>query len=138
MKIEVVLSCDNENIYENYSYTDGLNNININNSLNVNGSSSNNIVDIQKLNENLVKKINYFYKIYIRYIKKSYALANLSTIIDAIQQDIDLYKNRKDPFALTTSNLSENIYDDLDTKTFLIIDFFLRQLRIFLYFLMQY
>lgn len=120
---------DNNNINNyNSSLTGGINsnnnNININNSLNVNGSSSNNIVDIQKLNENLVKKINYFYKIYIRYIKKSYALANLSTIIDAIQQDIDLYKNRKDPFALTTSNLSENIYDDLDTKTFLIIDFF--------------
>ena len=95
---------------------------NVSNASNPNSGNSN--VDVNKVNELLLKKVNYFYKTYIRYLKKAYSLTDMTKIFDIINQDVTQYKNRADPFALTITNISDKFYDDLDTKTFLIIDFF--------------
>ena len=95
---------------------------NVSNASNPNSGNSN--VDVNKVNELLLKKVNYFYKTYIRYLKKAYSLTDMTKIFDIINQDVTQYKNRADPFAFTITNISDKFYDDLDTKTFLIIDFF--------------
>ena len=89
-----------------------------------NTNSGNSNVDVNKVNELLLKKVNYFYKTYIRYLKKAYSLTDMTKIFEIINQDVAQYKNRADPFAFTIANISDKFYDDLDTKTFLIIDFF--------------
>ena len=89
-----------------------------------NPNSGNSNVDVNKVNELLLKKVNYFYKTYIRYLKKAYSLTDMTKIFEIINQDVAQYKNRADPFAFTIANISDKFYDDLDTKTFLIIDFF--------------
>jgi len=81
-------------------------------------------IDINKLNENLFKKINFFYKTYIRYLRKAYNITDLSNIFEIIKTDIDNFKNRADPFALTRENLNYKCYDNIDIKTMLIINFF--------------
>ena len=80
--------------------------------------------DINKLNELLIKKINFFYKTYVRYLKKAYSVPDMNTILDIINQDVTQYRTKSDPFAFTPSNMSDKFFDDLDTKTYLIVEFF--------------
>ena len=80
--------------------------------------------EINKLNGILFKKINFFYKTYIRYLRRIYNMTDLSNIFEIIKTDIDNFKNRADPFSLTKDNLNDKCYNDLDIKTMLIVNFF--------------
>ena len=80
--------------------------------------------EINKLNGILFKKINFFYKTYIRYLRRVYNMTDLSNIFEIIKTDIDNFKNRADPFSLTKDNLNDKCYNDLDIKTMLIVNFF--------------
>ena len=80
-----------------------------------------------QLNEELLKKINYFYKIYIRYLKKIYNVTESSKLLDMIKEDTDIYNSTKyenDFYSFTKFNLSNKYYDDCDIKTELIVKLF--------------
>ena len=110
----------NNNLNLNNEQKNALNNIN-NIPKEKNAFSQN---EINKLNEILFKKINFFYKTYIRYLRRLYNMSDLSNIFEIIKTDIENFKNRSDPFALTKDNLNDKCYNDLDIKTMLIINFF--------------
>ena len=80
-----------------------------------------------QLNEELLKKINYFYKIYIRYLKKIYNITDSTKLLDMIKEDTEVYKSTKyenDFYSFTKFNLSNKYYDDCDIKTELIVKLF--------------
>ena len=80
-----------------------------------------------QLNEELLKKINYFYKIYIRYLKKIYNVTDSTKLLDMIKEDTDIYNSTKyenDFYSFTKFNLSNKYYDDCDIKTELIVKLF--------------
>ena len=80
-----------------------------------------------QLNEELLKKINYFYKIYIRYLKKIYNVTESSKLLDMIKEDTEIYNSTKyenDFYSFTKFNLSNKYYDDCDIKTELIVKLF--------------
>lgn len=81
-----------------------------------------------KLQEMLLKKINYFYKTYIRYLKRIYELNDNNKIYEIIQKDVMDFKQRINRFNLDAANLEEKEYEDLDLKNSMIIEFF-RNLR---------
>lgn len=80
--------------------------------------------EFSKLQEMLLKKINYFYKTYIRYLKRVYELTDNNRIYEIIRKDILEFKQKTDRFSLTTGNLEEKDYEDLDLKNSMIIEFF--------------
>ena len=80
-----------------------------------------------QLNEELLKKINYFYKIYIRYLKKIYNITDSTKLLDMIKEDTEIYNSTKyenDFYSFTKFNLSNKYYDDCDIKTELIVKLF--------------
>ena len=80
-----------------------------------------------QLNEELLKKINYFYKIYIRYLKKIYNITDSAKLLDMIKEDTEVYNSTKyenDFYSFTKFNLSNKYYDDCDIKTELIVKLF--------------
>ena len=79
-----------------------------------------------QLNEELLKKLNYFYKIYIRYLKKIYNITESSKLLEMIKNDIEIYNNStsNDFYSFTKANLSSKYYDDCDIKTELIVKLF--------------
>ena len=80
-----------------------------------------------QLNEELLKKINYFYKIYIRYLKKIYNITDSTKLLDIIKEDTEVYNSTKyenDFYSFTKFNLSNKYYDDCDIKTELIVKLF--------------
>ena len=80
-----------------------------------------------QLNEELLKKINYFYKIYIRYLKKIYNITDSTKLLDMIKEDTEVYNSTKyenDFYSFTKFNLSNKYYDDCDIKTKLIVKLF--------------
>ena len=80
-----------------------------------------------QLNEELLKKINYFYKIYIRYLKKIYNITDSTKLLDMIKEDTEVYNSTKyenDFYSFTKFNLSNKYYDDCDIKTELIVKLF--------------
>ena len=80
-----------------------------------------------QLNETLLKKLNYFYKVYVRYLRKIYNITELSKSLDMIKNDIEIYNNNKyenDYYSFTKQNLSNKYYDDCDIKTELIVKLF--------------
>ena len=83
--------------------------------------------NLMQLNEELLKKMNYFYKIYIRYLKKIYNVTESSKLLDMIKEDIEIYNSTKyenDFYSFTKFNLSNKYYDDCDIKTELIVKLF--------------
>ncbi len=71
----------------------------------------------------LLKKINYFYKIYIRQLKKNYP--EINNINDLIKIDIEEYqKNKSKKFNLDYENLSKKDDYEMNIETLLIMDFF--------------
>ena len=80
-----------------------------------------------QLNETLLKKLNYFYKVYVRYLRKVYNITESSKSLDMIKNDIEIYNNNKfqnDFYSFTKQNLSNKFYDDCDIKTELIVKLF--------------
>ena len=80
-----------------------------------------------QLNEELLKKLNYFYKIYIRYLKKIYNVTENAKLLEMIKNDTEIYNNTKyenDFYSFTKFNLSNKYYDDCDIKTELIVKLF--------------
>ena len=83
--------------------------------------------NLMQLNEELLKKINYFYKIYIRYLKKIYNITDSTKLLDMIKEDTEIYNSTKyenDFYSFTKFNLSNKYYDDCDIKTELIVKLF--------------
>ena len=83
--------------------------------------------NLMQLNEELLKKMNYFYKIYIRYLKKIYNVTESSKLLDMIKEDTEIYNSTKyenDFYSFTKFNLSNKYYDDCDIKTELIVKLF--------------
>jgi hypothetical protein len=81
--------------------------------------------EFSKLQEMLLKKINYFYKTYIRYLKRFYNENDNNKIYDLIQKDIaEGTTNMANKFSFSGANLGQKVYDDLDLKNLMIIDFF--------------
>ena len=83
--------------------------------------------NLLQLNEELLKKLNYFYKIYIRYLKKIYNVSDSSKLIEIIKTDSKDYLNSKyenDFYSFTKYNLSSKYYADCDIKTELIVKLF--------------
>ena len=113
---------NNNNNVINLSNNNNINNNNLNNNNNKEKNFSQEEID--KLNEILIKKINYFYKIYIQFIKKYYEITDINKIYEAIQNDIYNFKNRLDPFSISLENMNEKFYDDIEIKPQLIINFF--------------
>jgi hypothetical protein len=80
-----------------------------------------------QLNEELLKKMNYFYKIYIRYLKKIYNITDSTKLLDMIKEDTEIYNSTKyenDFYSFTKFNLSNKYYEDCDIKTELIVKLF--------------
>lgn len=80
--------------------------------------------EFSKLQEMLLKKINYFYKTYIRYLKRINELTDNNKIYEIIKKDVNEFNQKTDRFNLTSMNLEEKDYDDLDLKNSMIIEFF--------------
>lgn len=80
--------------------------------------------EYSKLQDMLLKKVNYFHKTYIRYLKRLYGETDNSKIYDLIKNDIVASESMGDRFKLTSDNLSEKVYNDADLKTLMIVDFF--------------
>ncbi len=118
------------------------NNTNTENNINGSNEKNNSIHNTQKdkennnifnednlvqLNETLLKKLNYFYKVYVRYLRKIYNITESSKSLEMIKNDIDIYNNTKytnDFYSFTKQNLSNKFYDDCDIKTELIVKLF--------------
>ena len=81
--------------------------------------------EYSKLNDMLLKKINYFYKTYIRFLKKLNGVSDNTGILDLIEKDVEDYKESSlEKYKLTASNLGEKYYEDLDLKNIMIVEFF--------------
>ena len=79
--------------------------------------------EFDKLQEMLLKKINYFYKIYIRQLKKNFP--DLNSINDLLIKDIDEYKKNKiTQYNLDYDNLSKRDDYEMNIETLLIMGFF--------------
>ena len=79
--------------------------------------------EFDKLQEMLVKKISYFYKIYIRQLKKNYP--DFNNINDLLKTDIEEYNKKKlTQYNLDYNNLSKNDDYEMNIETLLIMDFF--------------
>ena len=110
------------------------NNSNEKNSANNNHNSqkenNNNVFNqdnLIQLNEILLKKLNYFYKVYVRYLKKIYNITESSESLKMIKNDVEIYNNNKysnDYYSFTKQNLSNKYYEDCDIKTELIVKLF--------------
>ena len=110
------------------------NNSNEKNSTNNNHNSqkenNNNVFNqdnLIQLNEILLKKLNYFYKVYVRYLKKIYNITESSESLKMIKNDVEIYNNNKysnDYYSFTKQNLSNKYYEDCDIKTELIVKLF--------------
>lgn len=80
-----------------------------------------------QLNETLLKKLNYFYKVYVRYLRKLYNITESSKSLEMIKNDVEIYNQNKyenDYYAFTKQNLSNKFFDDIDIKTELIVKLF--------------
>jgi len=80
--------------------------------------------EFSKLQEMLLKKINYFYKTYIRYLKRIYELTDNNKIYEIIKKDVTEFNQKTEKYNLTSGNLDEKDYDDLDLKNSMIVEFF--------------
>ena len=80
--------------------------------------------EFAKLQEMLLKKINYFYKTYIRHLKRNYGINNNYEIFDVIKKDVLEFRQKVNRFTLNSNNLEEKEYDDMDLKNSLIIELF--------------
>ena len=81
--------------------------------------------DFSKLHEMLLQKINYFYKTYIRHIKKIQNVLDNTKVFEYIRQDVEEFiKNEKEKYSFSSKNLSDKNYSDLDLKNLMIINFF--------------
>jgi hypothetical protein len=82
--------------------------------------------EICKFNEMLVKKILFFYKTYIRHLKKINNENDNTKIFELINKDIEDYKQKsiREKYDLTVSNLSDNIFEESDIKLLMIVEFF--------------
>jgi hypothetical protein len=79
--------------------------------------------EFDKLQDMLLKKINYFYKIYIRQLKKNFP--EINNLNDLIKIDIEEYqKNKSTKFNLDYENLSKKDDYEMNIETLLIMDFF--------------
>ena len=112
---------------------------NINNSNEKNNSNNNhnsqkekennnvfNEENLIQLNETLLKKLNYFYKVYVRYLKRINNITEASNL-EMIKKDVEIYNNTKytnDFYSFTKENLSNKYYDYCDIKTELIVKLF--------------
>ena len=112
---------------------------NINNSNEKNNSNNNhnsqkekennnvfNEENLIQLNETLLKKLNYFYKVYVRYLKRINNITEASSL-EMIKKDVEIYNNTKytnDFYSFTKENLSNKYYDYCDIKTELIVKLF--------------
>ena len=71
----------------------------------------------------LIKKIEYFYKIYIRQLKRQYP--EINNLNDLIQIDLTESKaNNEIKFNLNTENLENKVLWDVDFKILIILEFF--------------
>ena len=71
----------------------------------------------------LLKKLNYFYKIYLRHIKKLYPdITNMNELVAEDIKDYHTYKDTK--FNLDVENLSRKIDYEMNIENLLILDFF--------------
>jgi hypothetical protein len=78
-----------------------------------------------KLHEMLLKKINYFYKTYLRYLKKLNGVTDNSRILDLIKKDIEEYKETNlEKYKLSATNLGDKQYEELDLKNLMVVEFF--------------
>jgi hypothetical protein len=82
--------------------------------------------EISKFQEMILKKIHFFYKTYIRHLKKINNINDNSRVYELIKKDVEEYniKKDKDRYALNTENLSDNQFEDMDIKNLMIVDFF--------------
>lgn len=83
--------------------------------------------EYSKLQEMLLQKINYFYKQYIRYLKRMNSISDNSKVYEFIKKDIEDFENSggfDERNNLTCGNLSEKCYDEMDMKNLMIVDFF--------------
>ncbi len=82
--------------------------------------------ELAKFNEMLFKKILFFYKTYIRHLKKLNNEIDNTKIFELINKDIDSYREKsiRQKYDLTASNLSENIFEESDIKLLIIVEFF--------------
>ena len=103
------------------------NNIHSNQKEKENNNNVFNEENLMQLNETLLKKLNYFYKVYVRYLRRIYNITETSKSLDMIKNDIEIYNNNKysnDFYSFTKQNLSNKYYDDCDIKTELIVKLF--------------
>lgn len=82
--------------------------------------------ELAKFQEMLLKKIHYFYKTYIRHVKKINGVTDNSRVYELIKIDVDEYneKKEKEKWALNATNLGDKQYDDMDLKNLMIVEFF--------------
>ena len=71
----------------------------------------------------LIKKIDYFYKIYLRQLKRQYPeILSLRELIDIdVNESLTFYENK---FSMSKSSLQNKIYWDQDLQVLMILDFF--------------
>jgi len=75
------------------------------------------------LQEILIKKVDYFYKLYLRQLKRQYPeINNLKEVIDLDISESNNYNANK--FSLSAENLENRILWDLDLQVLMILDFF--------------
>jgi len=71
----------------------------------------------------LIKKIDYFYKLYLRQLKKQYPeITNLNDLIELDINESNIYNSSK--FNLSAENLENKVLWDLDLQVLMILDFF--------------
>ena len=82
--------------------------------------------EISKFQEMILKKIHFFYKTYIRHLKKLNNINDNSRVYELIKKDVEEYnlKKDKDRYALNKENLSDSQFEDIDIKNLMIVDFF--------------
>jgi hypothetical protein len=82
--------------------------------------------EVAKFQEMMLKKIHFFYKSYIRHLKKLNGVNDNSKVYELIKKDVEEYRETKDKdrYALNVENLSDNQYEDMDIKNLMIVDFF--------------
>ena len=103
------------------------NNIHNNNQKDKENNNTFNQDNLIQLNETLLKKLNYFYKVYVRYLRKLYNITESSKSLEMIKNDVEIYNHNKyenDYYAFTKQNLSNKFFDDCDIKTELIVKLF--------------
>ena len=120
---------DNNNNADNNNLNEKNTNNNAHNNQKEKDNNNNvfNEENLIQLNETLLKKLNYFYKVYVRYLRKIYNITESAKSLDMIKNDIEIYNNNKfqnDFYSFTKQNLSNKFYDDCDIKTELIVKLF--------------